>query len=518
MVNAPAGANALAAFPNADPHSGLTMTFAARTVLVTLCAAITVAIVWAASVIRPVADVVMQPEPVPVQAHPAGIKGLAVGTAGCLGAACHGAPARDTLAGKIDGATWQSSGSCWVAADPHSAAYSLLTDHPHRPVKVSARQIMAKYAKGAPATEDARCLACHTNPALAEPGKTEDARLLSLRAEGVSCEACHGNAGGWLRQHTTWTGRREDVYQQTGMVKLYDVTERAVACLGCHVGAPADPDRGLPVRDMNHDMIAAGHPRLNFDFAEYLRRLPPHWQEKDRTEKGNVVRGPEFQAQAWFVGRVAHAEAACRLLESRAARSKGDRRTPWPEFAEYNCASCHHNLPAEWRGEVLEGRAIGAPAWQTVWPVLPAIGLKPQRSIALGTRGNDPDPVVVLAGAMQTGRPVAADVRPLAATAATELKKFRVGLNRMSDAQIAQAMRGAFEPFELRAPDWDSGLQTLFGLAALERSIPNKARDPHREKLFREAFEAYRRTDLPETDRWPTIRTAIEELLPSKKK
>jgi hypothetical protein len=523
MVNAPAGANALAAFPNADPHSRLTMSFAARTVWVTLSAGITVAALWAASMIRPVADVTLKAEPPPVDAHPAGIKGLAVGTAGCLGAACHGAPARDALAGKIDDATWQSSGNCWCAADPHSAAYSLLTDRPNRPVKVTAKWIMARYAKGAPATEDARCLACHTNPALVVPdkdgsGRTEDPRLLSLRAEGVSCEACHGNAGGWLRQHTTWTGKRDDVYAQTGMVKLYDVTERAVACLGCHVGQPADPDRGLPVRDMNHDMIAAGHPRLNFDFAEYLRRLPPHWQEKERTEKGNIPRGPGFPAKAWLAGRVAHAEAACRLLESRAARSKDDKRTPWPEYAEYNCASCHHDLPAEWRGEVLEGRALGAPVWQTVWPVLPAIGLSPQRSIALGEQNSKPDPVPVLVRAMQTGRPVAADVRPLAATAASELKKYRVGLDKMSDAQALDMMGNVFVHFELRAPDWDSALQTLFGLAALERSIPNKRRDPQREKLFREAFDAYRRTDLPEADRWPEIRGAVQTLLPSKKK
>src|SRR6476660_5000791 len=108
--------------------------------------------------------------------------------------------------------------------------------------------------------------------------------MASLRSEGVGCEACHGNASSWYGPHTgdTWSAaNRPALYQTHGMHKLYDVGERALVCAGCHVGAPADEKRGYPVpRDMNHDMIAAGHPRLNFDFADYQRRLPPHWQEK----------------------------------------------------------------------------------------------------------------------------------------------------------------------------------------------------------------------------------------------
>src|SRR4051812_41481245 len=165
------------------------MSSAARTVLVIIVAVIPVAVVWAASRIRQVPVVTLKADAGSVDAHPAGIKGAPLGTAGCLGAACHGAPARDALSGKFDVTTWQSSGSCWVAADPHTAAYSLLTPTPYRTVKVRAEQIMERYAPGTKATEDARCLACHTNPALAEKDHS-DARVLSLRAEGVSCEAC----------------------------------------------------------------------------------------------------------------------------------------------------------------------------------------------------------------------------------------------------------------------------------------------------------------------------------------
>src|SRR6185312_10631892 len=141
----------------------------------------------------------------------------------------------------------------------------------------------------------------------------------------------------------TWTAANRDTgYQQSGMARLYDIGERALACAGCHVGAPADPERGYPVRDMNHDMIAAGHPRLNFDFADYQRRLPPHWQEKDRLAAAATPRPPDFEAKGWLVGRVAAAEAACRLTADRARRL-----APWPEFAEFNCYACHHDLVPE---------------------------------------------------------------------------------------------------------------------------------------------------------------------------
>src|SRR6185312_4830920 len=110
----------------------------------------------------------------------------------------------------------------------------------------------------------------------------------------------------------TWTAANRDTgYQQSGMARLYDIGERALACAGCHVGAPADPERGYPVRDMNHDMIAAGHPRLNFDFADYQHRLTPHWFERNRTT--GQPAGPAFELQAWLIGKVAHAEAALHL-------------------------------------------------------------------------------------------------------------------------------------------------------------------------------------------------------------
>ncbi|HEY3788105.1 MAG TPA: hypothetical protein VGL71_04580, partial [Urbifossiella sp.] len=74
--------------------------------------------------------------------------------------------------------------------------------------------------------------------------------------------------------------------------------------------------------------------------------------------------GPEFAAKAWLVGRVAHAEAACRLLADREQRAAHhDPRTPWPEFADWSCVSCHHQVEDKFP------RKMGTPTWQTIWPM-----------------------------------------------------------------------------------------------------------------------------------------------------
>ncbi|HEY1187600.1 MAG TPA: multiheme c-type cytochrome, partial [Gemmata sp.] len=198
------------------------MNLSARTVLVTLAAAVLgIAVaVGAARVTKP--DTVVVPGPVTPGGGGAGQKAedRAVGMAGCMAAACHGAPATKALSGDRGADCWQSSGSCWAAADPHTAAYSLLTERPQRPVTVTAADIMAKYRPGTKATDDARCLACHTNPALAEKAPTPE--VVALREQGVSCEACHGNAGRWLQPHTAWTGDRTKPYQDHGLRRLFD--------------------------------------------------------------------------------------------------------------------------------------------------------------------------------------------------------------------------------------------------------------------------------------------------------
>jgi hypothetical protein len=140
-----------------------------------------------------------------------------------------------------------------------------------------------------------------------------------------------------------------------GLAELNDLGSRASACAGCHVGSPG--------RDMNHDMIAAGHPKLNFEFASHLARLPRHWYERDRMT--GEKRGPEFLLQAWAVGPFRAGESVRALSIDRQSREQG---RIWPELAEWNCYACHHELLGKpWRSAA--GFRLGEKAWTLSWPL-----------------------------------------------------------------------------------------------------------------------------------------------------
>jgi hypothetical protein len=469
-------------------------------------------------------DVTVKPDPERPTVSAADQKHAPVGSAGCLAAACHGAPAGKALRREYDEHTWQSSGACWTAADPHTAAYFVLTttdaDTKKGVVKVSAEHIMARYAPGTKATEDARCVACHTNPALAGQDHWDKADKIALRNEGVSCEACHGAAGGWQGQHYTaaFKADRKKGYEAHGMEPLYDMGARAGACAGCHVGAPADPASGVPVRDMNHDMIAAGHPRLNFDFADYQARLPRHWQEKDRTKEPPKPSEPN-PAKVWLVGRAAHAEAACKLLEDRVKRAEsGDKHTPWPEFAEFNCAACHHSLRSpnsdehgDWRQSLnaTGGRPLGVAPWQPIWPLTSAAGL------AWPARDKAELKEVVLAAESRPTR----NAGPVAAKVAGDIAALRTKwLNAPDDEIEALALQYVKDARLPTAPEWDAAAQLFWGAAALKRAkrIPAdvadfwKVRDALRPTEGRGAANEY---PFPQMN-WKVLEPGFQGILP----
>jgi hypothetical protein len=400
----------------------------------------------------------------------------ALANASCSATACHGGPATASFANAPDADAWKSAASQWLARDPHAHTAEVLSG-------AAASRIMGRLRAHQPdrwaaqALEEPRCLACHTNPALASVSDPAPLRQDHLRAEGVGCEACHGNASGWVYRHTTWTARdRAKGYETHGMTKLYDIGERALVCAGCHVGAPPDPDRGYPLRDVNHDMIAAGHPRLNFDFADAQWRLPPHWSEKDRTQDACPPCGPEVEMKGWLIGRVASAEAACRLLADRAGRRTRKEKTPWPELAEFNCFACHHEVrPHGVRNNSThaEDRVPGSLRWQTIWPVT-----RPEPMAALAQADQLADLVeqterhltdlrTLLQGA---GRAPPGRVRDQAAAAVSTLGELRRAIQALPDRAAARLVLGLYEVVADEPRDWDEACQIVHGLAAMERT------------------------------------------------
>jgi Cytochrome c554 and c-prime len=296
-----------------------------------------------------------------------------IGMAGCAATGCHGRT--NVRHGTLDADTWHESFALWLDRDPHTRSYAVLTG-------TLAKQMMKRLHQGDPsipedATRDLRCLACHTNPSLAKPIEDASGQLQRIRAEGVSCEACHGNAEHWQIAHTNPIppDQRKNTLAQWQMNDLNDWRVQAATCAGCHVGAPEDAKRGIPVRDMNHDMIAAGHPRLEFDFTTYQAKLAKHWQPRDRTTGQKHT--ADAMLLAWANGQLAVEAAYCELSLDRMARGNVAERSPYPEFADWNCSHCHHQLAgAGWREEAAKkqsgSRGLGRPGWIGASAYLPA--------------------------------------------------------------------------------------------------------------------------------------------------
>ena len=211
-----------------------------------------------------------------------------------------------------------------------------------------------------------------------------------MNADAVGCESCHGASGRWLGPHTTgedWRKRPWSEKVELGFQDTKDLVNRTRLCVGCHVGDAGSKD--TPAREVDHDLIAAGHPRLYFELSAYLDNMPPHWIEKGinggapdsakRPDRPSPA--ADFPTRAWAVGHLVALEASLKLLEARAARAGAANplpaplpagTAPWPEFTEYGCFSCHHDLRDHaWRRAARpEGTLPGSLRWGS-WSLPP---------------------------------------------------------------------------------------------------------------------------------------------------
>jgi hypothetical protein len=270
-----------------------------------------------------------------------------VGVSSCAASGCHGG-AKPLPGTPYDNAAWRSSYVVWATSDPHARAYQTLST----PAAAAIVRKLDRVAADKPVSpqRDLRCTTCHATANPTEPA------LSSFAADGIGCESCHGAAKQWLGEHflvrTSESGNpaadasaEKLRLTKLGMLDADNLAVQAQTCVRCHVGDRSGPDG---VRDMNHDMIAAGHPALNFEFAAYKRRMPRHWSQP----KTDTARA-ERELQSHTVGQYASAAAALRLSADRAAASleapSADGKSmplnaPWPEFSEYACYRCHHAL------------------------------------------------------------------------------------------------------------------------------------------------------------------------------
>jgi Cytochrome c554 and c-prime len=257
---------------------------------------------------------------------PAMPPGKYVGPGTCGATACHGSVQPRTLTLVL-----QNEYSTWVTKDAHFKALHSLDN----PVSQRMGRILGI---GNPATSP-KCLACHS---LAVPPE-EKAREFDL--EGVSCESCHGPASAWLESHMLkgWTPHKS---YALGMVDLSDPAGRSEKCLSCHLGTTE--------KEVDHKMIAAGHPDLVFELDSYSAIQPPHWKP---------AADPNQDFRLWAVNQ------AVQLRESLKKLARHTQGSSWPEFSEYACFSCHHSLTkpeSSWRqARGYQNRAPGSPPWES---------------------------------------------------------------------------------------------------------------------------------------------------------
>ncbi len=236
--------------------------------------------------------------------------GKYVGPGSCAASACHG-----SISPRNTTKVLQNEYSTWVTEDSHARAYNSL--------KGPLGRQMSAILKIGPAENAPKCLVCHAlSVSAAEHGRDFDV------SEGVSCESCHGPASAWLGPHIQPTAKHADMVR-LGLVDSKSLTIRSEKCLSCHLGAP-----GLNV---DHELIAAGHPDLAFELDSFTATEPPHWVEKDKDSL--------FGMRAWGIGQ------AVQLRESMYRVARHAKNGPWPEFSEMDCITCHHSLtgPESWR-------------------------------------------------------------------------------------------------------------------------------------------------------------------------
>jgi len=258
-----------------------------------------------------------------------------VGVASCSTSNCHGEASK-----RKQGNTFHNEVSIWETKDKgHSRANQSLTSERGKMI-LAALQIKVG-AEVLDSVGYTNCQKCH-DPMMTGPGKAY--------SQGVSCESCHGPAEKWLDSHDT---RGFVSSPSIGMRDTENLLKRARVCADCHVGSVD--------RDVSHDLIAAGHPPLKYDFSSFMYAMPKHWDhEAERRKIAN------YEVEAWSAGQIASAEASLMLLEARAARAtEAHQGATWPEFSEQNCYSCHHDLAwPSWRQQRGYGtRKAGRPTW-----------------------------------------------------------------------------------------------------------------------------------------------------------
>ncbi|MBM80154.1 MAG: hypothetical protein CMJ78_06120 [Planctomycetaceae bacterium] len=324
------------------------------------------------------AGVASPSDPDPEESLPEIVGSAYLGVSSCAASGCHGGPIESD--GDQKRGIWNSSYSVWATKDIHADAYSVLwSDRSRQIISYLTMPILPteeQYAQHQTKLDDSKfyltklkkyCTSCH---ATYDPEQNSPDSVL---VDGVSCESCHGAARDWLAEHTSldWleypTSKKYTQWQLSDsdaawskseskykMTDTRDLLTRAKVCSDCHIGSP--DSQGRPWRDLDHKIMAAGHPPLDFELAAYMENIPKHWDEDDDHRFQTKDRGKDdskraersnFHSEVWSVGQSVSLLSRVLLLQSRAQAEVEGIKEEWPEFAERGCYECHHALKAD---------------------------------------------------------------------------------------------------------------------------------------------------------------------------
>lgn len=258
-----------------------------------------------------------------------------LGARRCASSGCHGSVRPDAT---NDDRMRRDEYLVWLEEDPHQRGHAVL----------NGERSLSMFRNLGLSPDDEqywlvmqKCVACHAMPV---GQAVADADCRQGTWEGVSCEMCHGPAEKWLKTHyrTDFISLTAEEKARQGLFNTNDAHQRARLCVACHVGDEQ--------RQVNHDWIAAGHPALKFEFTAYLSMMPGHW--KDSRDRKNARSPEDHKLELWLAGQQVAADASLSQLARRAtAAAEGHADAVWPEFADVDCYSCHHDLgsPLSWR-------------------------------------------------------------------------------------------------------------------------------------------------------------------------
>ena len=246
------------------------------------------------------------------QTLPYAAKGQHLGVVNCANSLCHG-----SVSPWKDSNILQNEYVTWSRVDKHATrAYHVLLEE--RSQKI-ARNLGLKE----PAHQAKLCLDCHAhNPAPAQRGERFKV------ADGVSCEACHGPAEGWIQSHVAPRASHVDNVKR-GLYPTSDPVAQARLCLSCHFG---NRDKFV-----THRMMGAGHPRMSFELDTFSQTQPPHFVVDEDWRKR---KGEWDGVRVWAVGQ---ALAAGELLDVL-LDPKRSRDGLFPELVVFDCHACHHPM------------------------------------------------------------------------------------------------------------------------------------------------------------------------------